>query len=169
MAAYECRGPAAKEVYFENNVCINAGGGFSMQSEKPPRRSEIYPQPMGHHVFIWRMEDKLQKGNIYIRNNIFYEAPYGAAIYSIIDSKTEEKFIINNNHYFQKSGDLLNRLDDKLYNKDEFEAYIKETKFDKNSAFGDIKILSESYEKILNSVCNLSELKEKTDRLFDKD
>ena len=165
MAAYECRGPAAKEVYFENNVCINVGGGFSMQGEEPPRKSEIYPQPMGHHVFIWRMEDKLQEGNIYIRNNIFYEAPYGAAIYSIVSKDIEDKFIIDSNHYFQKSGDLLNRVNDKLYYKNEFDTYIKETNFDKNSTFGEIKLLSERYDDISKGICDLNEIKAEIDKL----
>ena len=164
MAAYECRGPAAKEVYFENNVCINAGGGFSMQGEEPPRKSEIYPQPMGHHIFIWRMEDKLQKGNIYIRNNIFYEAPYGAAIYSIVSKDVEDKFIIDGNHYFQKSGDILNRIDGKLFKKNEFDSYINETDFDKSGTFGDLKLLSKNYDDIISSTCDLSKIKDKMDK-----
>ena len=68
MSAYECREPS-REVYFEFNTSLNAGGGFSMQGETPPRQSEIYPQPMGHHVFIWLIEPNTQPGQVYIVNN----------------------------------------------------------------------------------------------------
>lgn len=109
MAAYECREPS-QEVYFEHNTCINAGGGFSMQGEPPPRRSEIYPQPMGHHVFVWKIDPNTQPGNVYIRHNVFHEAPYGAAIYAIVDSADERKFILDHNDYWQTTGELLIHL-----------------------------------------------------------
>jgi hypothetical protein len=47
LAAYECREPS-REIYFEHKTCINAGGGFSMQGETAPRRSDRYPQPGTH-------------------------------------------------------------------------------------------------------------------------
>jgi predicted outer membrane repeat protein len=127
MAAYECRGPAPAEVYFENNTCIDTGGGFSMQGETSPRRSEIYPQPMGHHVFIWLIDKGTQKGHVHICNNTFKEAPYGAAIYSIIDPEDERQFLIDYNSYKQTTGDLLIRMNDRLYGRDEFEQYRAET------------------------------------------
>ena len=46
LVAYECREPS-REVYFEHNTCFNAGSGFSMQGESPPRESDPYPQPGG--------------------------------------------------------------------------------------------------------------------------
>ncbi len=132
MSAYECREPS-QEVYFEGNTCTNAGCGFSMQGEKPPRQSEIYPQPMGHHVFIWRIDPGTQLGHIYIRNNIFCEAPYGAAIYSIIDPADEQKFILDHNHYRQTTGDLLIHFGGRSYKPSEFACYQNECNQDKHS------------------------------------
>jgi len=137
MAAYEYREPAAQEVYFENNTCINAGGDFAMQGEAPPRQSEIYPQPMGHHVFIWRIDKNTQNGYVYIRNNIFYEAPYGAALYSIIDPEDEQKLIIDNNCYYQTKGNLLTLMGGNLYKVDQFKLYQSETCHDRQSIFAD--------------------------------
>ncbi len=125
MSAYECREPS-QEIYFEHNTCVNAGCGFSMQAEIPPRQSEIYPQPMGHHVFIWRVEPGTQPGKVYIRHNIFSEAPYGAAIYSIIDPIDERQFVIDNNQYWQTTGDLLMRFGGNNYNIIEFDRYQAE-------------------------------------------
>jgi hypothetical protein len=135
MAAYECRGPSAREVYFEGNTCIDAGGGFAMQGEPLPRNSEIYPQPMGHHVFIWRMENVDGKCGIpvYIRNNIFQRAMYGAAIYSIIDLELEKQFVIDNNRYQQEEGSLLMKMNGQLYLTSQFGRYQQESGHDRNS------------------------------------
>jgi hypothetical protein len=103
MAAYECREPS-REVYFEYNNCHDAGCGFSMLGVTPPRQSEIWPQPMGHHVFIWRIDPGTQPGKVYIRHNTFGAAPHGSAIYSIIDPADEAKIVIDQNHYDLSTG-----------------------------------------------------------------
>ena len=54
MAAYEQRDALPQNAVFSNNVCMDAGEGFSKQGEIMPRKSEIWPQPMGHHIFFWR-------------------------------------------------------------------------------------------------------------------
>jgi len=126
MAAYECREPS-QEVYFEYNTCVNAGGGFNMQGETPPRQSEIHPQPMGHHVFIWKVEPNTQPGHVYIRHNIFCEAPYGAAIYSIIDPADERKLLLDNNTYWQTTGELLNHWGGRSYRPEDFSRYQAES------------------------------------------
>jgi len=105
LSAYESREPA-REVYFEHNTCINAGGGFSMQGESPPRRSDPYPQPVGYHVFIFYIDPGTQPGPIHIRHNLFYESQ-GAAISAIIDPVDERKFVIDHNGYWQTTGELL--------------------------------------------------------------
>lgn len=136
MAAYECREPA-REIYFESNTCVNAGGGFSPQGEPPPRTSEIYPQPMGHHVFIWRIDPHTQKGNVYIRHNIFSEAPRGAAIYSIIDPVDEKKLILDHNCYWETGGGLLARLGGKNYAPADFARYQVDCAQDPHSVFAE--------------------------------
>lgn len=109
MAAYEQRDKLPLYAVFNNNICIDAGEGFSKQGEVMPRRSEIWPQPMGHHVFLWRIEDKTAGGKLEIKNNIFYNAPYGAAIYSIISENAEEQIEIEGNTYYTDNPNLINR------------------------------------------------------------
>ncbi len=99
LAAYESREPS-QEVYFEYNTCINTGGGFSMQGETPPRRSDPYPQPLGYHVWAWMIDPNTQPGNVYIRHNIFCRST-GPAICLSIDSADDEKFILDHNCYWQ--------------------------------------------------------------------
>ena len=102
-----------------------------MQGEEPPRQSEIYPQPMGHHIFLWRIEKEFH--DIYIRNNIFCQAPYGAAIYSIIDADDERGLIIDNNCYWQTTGDMLIYMQGRTYGPAEFDLYRQELGQDKHS------------------------------------
>jgi hypothetical protein len=126
MAAYECREPS-QEVYFEHNTCVITGGGFGLQGEPLPRQSEIYPQPMGHHVFIWRIEPGAQTGRVYLRNNRFGKAPYGAAIYSIIDPADERQFVLDGNTYAGGDDALLARWGGRDYRMADFTLYQAET------------------------------------------
>lgn len=107
MAAYEARDKVGVNVIFENNHCIGAGEGFSLQDETPPRRSEIWPQPMGHHLFIWRMPHETENGSIIVRNNVFGSAPCGAAVYSIISPEAEAQFAFEGNTYEKTEGLLV--------------------------------------------------------------
>jgi hypothetical protein len=144
MASYECRGPAAREIYFENNTCVHAGGELSMQGEVPPRQSELYPEPMGHHVFIWRMDQREKMGSVYIRNNIFYESPHGAAIYSTIHPEDEKNyFVLDNNCYYQTMGNLLCRMKGRNYSPSEFPQYQTECDQDAKSLFADPRFINE--------------------------
>lgn len=137
MAAYECRGPSAREVYFEHNTCINAGGELSMQGEPPPRQSEIYPQPMGHHVFIWRICLPSAADKVYIRHNLFYQAEFGAAIYSVMDPAEEGQVMLDHNAYWQTKGTLLARLGGRLYHPGDWRRYQTECAQDAHSLLAD--------------------------------
>lgn len=99
MAAFEYRDRLPKDSAFVGNVCINAGVGFAMLGEEGPRRSEIWPQPMGHHIFLWRIDGATEGGSLVIEGNTFGTAPVGAAIYSIIDSRAEAQITLKNNRY----------------------------------------------------------------------
>jgi predicted outer membrane repeat protein len=151
LAAYECREPA-REVYFENNTCIYSGGGFHMQGESPPRITAIYlrtegdellemvswptpeevklkkltPIDVGHHVFVWMIDRGTQPGHVYIRNNIFYETPYGGSFYAIIFQQDLRKFILENNCYWQTTGELLIYMSGQKYSPKEFHHYQDE-------------------------------------------
>ena len=124
MAAYEQRDVFPKYAEFSSNICIDAGEGFSKQGEIMPRSSEIWPQPMGHHVFLWRINRAAENGEMIISDNKFLNAPYGAAIYSIISPDAEKQIKIFGNIYYTEAEDLLNRIYGKNYK--DFNEYSKE-------------------------------------------
>jgi hypothetical protein len=105
LSTYESREPAG-EVWFEHNTCINAGGGFSMQGESPPRRTDPYLQPVGYHVMIWLMDHGTQPGPVHVRNNIFGGST-GAAVSAIIEPDDLRKFHFDDSAYWQEPGALL--------------------------------------------------------------
>lgn len=142
MSAYECREPS-QEIYFEYNTCIITGGGFGLQADGLPRQSEIYPQPMGHHVFIWRVEPHTQPGHVFIRHNIFDRAPFGAAIYSIIDPVDEGQFILDHNAYWQPADELLIHFGGKSYVTAAFSHYQAECGQDNNSLIAQPRYVDE--------------------------
>ena len=132
MAALELRDIVATGFFFLDNECKNAGCGFAMLGESLPRRSEIWPQPMGHHVFLWRMEKSTENGRVEIRNNIFGMAPVGAAIYSIIAPEAEAQFVIDGNFYTPNDS-LLVRFGGKCYNS--LHAFCEETEREENGKY----------------------------------
>ena len=99
MAAFEYRGQMMIDSSFVGNVCRNAGCGFGMLGEGLPRRSEIWPQPMGHHIFIWRMFDPTPDGSLLIADNVFEDSPVGAAVYSIVPPEIEAQINFKSNTY----------------------------------------------------------------------
>lgn len=99
MAAFEYRDRVPVDSVFADNICKNAGVGFAMFGEILPRKSEIWPQPMGHHLFFWRMENPSDGGFVSITGNLFESAPVGAAIYSIISPDAESQLHFADNRY----------------------------------------------------------------------
>lgn len=110
MAAFEYRDRMQVGGVFEDNVCLRAGCGFAMLGEVLPRRSEIWPQPMGHHVFLWRIDGGTEGGSLVLRRNVFGSAPVGAAIYSIISPAAEAQMTVEDNRYAESNPVLLNRF-----------------------------------------------------------
>lgn len=133
MAAYEQRDVLPKEAEFTHNICMDAGCGFSHFGITLPRQSEIWPRPMGHHIFLWRIEKPTEGSNFRIQKNVFLDAPHGAAIYSIICREAEEQTMIEGNIYKMKEYTLCNRL----YGQDfeDFAKYASETGKDQNSRY----------------------------------
>ncbi len=131
MAAYEQRDVLPKHAEFNNNICLDAGLGFSKNGVVMPRKSEIWPQPMGHHIFIWRIEKQTLNAHFEIKNNFFGSAPYGGAIYSIISTDAEEQIDLDMNVYKMSEKTLLNRF----FGTDfmSFEDYVKFCKKDINA------------------------------------
>lgn len=109
MAAFEYRDKLPIRSLFAHNACHNAGCGFAMLGETLPRSSEIWPQPMGHHIFLWRIPEPTDGGSLVISDNLFGAAPVGSAIYSIISPEAEAQITLQNNRY-PESGILPDRL-----------------------------------------------------------
>ncbi len=107
MGAYEQRDRLPLYATFNNNICILAGEGFSKQGEIMPRYSEIWPRPMGHHLFLWRIKKATEGGKLEVKNNIFAGAPYGASIYSIISDDAQALIDLEGNVYCCPDDDLL--------------------------------------------------------------
>jgi len=99
MAAFESRDKLPIRSVFSHNTCLNAGCGFAMNGEELPRSSEIWPQPMGHHVFLWQIPEPTEHGSLTICDNTFGPAPVGAAVYSLISPEAEEQVTLTNNSY----------------------------------------------------------------------
>ncbi len=132
MAAFEYRDRVPIDSIFENNICRNAGCGFGMLGDTLPRNSVIYPEPMGHHIFIWRMEKATEGGNLTIRGNTFESAPVGAAVFSIASKEAEKQIHLENNLY-TKNDTLLVRFDGKDFSS--LEEYQSETGKDTGSRY----------------------------------
>ena len=125
LAAYESREPS-RDVYFEHNTCINAGGGFSMQGEVPPRKSDPYPQPLGYHVWAWMIEPGTQPGNVYIQHNILCDS-LGPAVCLSIDQADAQKFMLDHNCYWKTTpGRLIEWGGGRAYALSEFARYQAE-------------------------------------------
>ena len=122
MAAFEYRDKLPINSCFTNNVCLNAGCGFAMLGEGDPRSSEIWPQPMGHHIFLWRIEKADAESYVEIKNNVFGPAPVGAAIYSIISPDAEARIELDNNVYTPNSRLLIHFGDESFTSLEDYKA-----------------------------------------------
>ena len=132
MAAFEYRDKLPIDSAFVGNTCIGAGCGFAMLGEELPRRSEIWPQPMGHHIFMWRIDHATDGGSLEIRDNHFGPAPVGAAIYSIISPEAEAQVTLENNLYTENAT-LLNRFGGENFC--DLDTYKAKSGQDKNSRY----------------------------------
>ena len=132
MAAFEYRDKLPINSTFNNNTCLNAGCGFAMLGETLPRKSEIWPDPMGHHIFMWRIDNASEGGSLEIKDNYFGPAPVAAAIYSIISPEAEAQVTLSGNKY-TKNDVLLNRWGGVNYN--DLETYKKASGEDSDSTY----------------------------------
>jgi pullulanase len=78
-----------------------------------------------------------------IKGNVFYQAPYGAAVYSTIAPEAEAQFVYDNNIYYKDEDEYLIRWDVKNYGKNDFAAYQAETGQDKHSCVKNVAFLNE--------------------------
>ncbi len=127
MAAYEIRDKVTFNTVFSGNICENAGEGISVQSDIRPRNSEIYPQPMGHHIFIWRIESETKGGSITISDNTFLNTNFGSAIYSIIPPLAKGQFLFRNNTFPPYYPELV-KWENEYITHEDFKKLFKENK-----------------------------------------
>ena len=125
MGAYEGRDQMSVNSCFRDNICLYAGYGFSGYGDTKPRSSEIYPQPMGHHLFMWRIPEASEGGCLDIGGNTFLDAA-GAAMYSIISPEAEAQMKMHDNRYYTGNRKLFNRIGGKSYAPREFGEYLRE-------------------------------------------
>ena len=125
MGAYEGRDRMSIDGSFADNLCLYAGGGFTGFGDTKPRHSEIYPQPMGHHIFMWRIPQATENGSFTVSGNRFYEAT-GSAMYSIISPEAEEQIHLSDNRYFTTNRRYLTRIGGRMYAPAEFDKYLRE-------------------------------------------
>lgn len=137
LAAYEWRGPSSKDIVFEHNRCMEAGGAFTMQGEPAPRRTEgIESIRACTFVLIWLKEKNLPAGEVYcsIRDNEFWtDAGCEAAIFSTLDPHAYHQFVIDKNEYIQSAAQPLAYIYGKKYRFEDFQTYQMETGQDRNS------------------------------------
>lgn len=131
MAAYEVRDKMPVNSSFHHNICVNAGEGFSENSVNMPRSSEIWPEPMGHHLFLWRIGDGTGRERLEIKHNLFYNAKYGAAIYARISENAQKSLDIDHNIYYTENKGILNYFYNDNYTSPQ--EYMKESGHDANS------------------------------------
>lgn len=139
LAAYEWRGPISKDIVFEHNKCMEAGGVFTMQGESKPRRTETFENISACvFVLIWCKEEKLKVNATYctIQYNEFYvENGCEAAIWTTLNKSDYKNFIIDNNKYVQQAAQTVAHVDGKTYPAKRYSRYQKETGLDKASFF----------------------------------
>ncbi len=97
MAAYEIRDKIPLASSFRINICDMAGMGFSAQGDLRPRRWVHWPDPMGHHLFIWRMEKPTYGGELLIEGNTFGFSFDGYAEYSTASPEAQAQIIYKKN------------------------------------------------------------------------
>ncbi len=125
MGAYEGRDKMAVSMEFSDNLCLMAGGGFSGFGDTKPRNSEIYPQPMGHHLFMWRIPEATENGRFDVMRNRFCDAS-GAAMYAIVSPEADAQMHMSGNKYWTTNKNLLNLVGGTSYRPDEFDRYLSE-------------------------------------------
>ncbi|MBQ2881580.1 MAG: hypothetical protein IJE40_04880 [Clostridia bacterium] len=140
LSAYEVRDRIPINSLFSKNICVNAGKGFASTGEKLPRMSEIWPNPVGHHIFIWKINRITDGGSLELTHNTMCEGPLGATIFSLAAPEPEEQVSINFNRYYTENEGPVFRYGGESYFSYEFPMYRINTGNDLHSEIieGDI-------------------------------
>ena len=95
---------------------------------------------MGHHVFVWRINNVTDGGSLEITHNTMYDDLLGATIFSLAAPEPEEQLSINFNRYYAENNGLSFRYGGEDYYSYEFPMYRINTGNDLHSEIveGDI-------------------------------
>ncbi|HEO70572.1 MAG TPA: hypothetical protein ENN80_04865 [Candidatus Hydrogenedentes bacterium] len=100
--------PEASEthhIYFEHNTCVNAGFGWGHAQR---------PDPSGRHLCFYT--SPARDHDIYVRNNIFYEAaPVGNAFYAPMWPREQiDRLVMDHNCWYQSEGNMASVAGEKF-------------------------------------------------------
>jgi hypothetical protein len=133
MAACEVRDVMPERTVFSGNICEIGDGGFSSLFDGEVRGSEIYPEPMGHHLFFWRIDRPTPGGGIEITGNRFSATKMGAALYARISPEAAAQIRSDRNEFAQKGSLMIAMVNGKVLKSGK--EYVEATGLDKNSRF----------------------------------
>lgn len=102
------------DIYFENNTCVNAGHGWGHTQR---------PDPSGRHLCFYT--SPARASNIFIRNNIFFEALGNAFYAPTWPEEAVAALVMDNNCWYQAEGRMVS-FPKVSYGMDEFAAYQKD-------------------------------------------
>jgi hypothetical protein len=119
-------------IYVEGNVCLGAGFGWGHKQR---------PDPHGSHLGFFVSTAKGE--NIVVRNNVFYEAAYCAFFCDWTDASLAG-LMLDNNYYYQKSGEMIDFKFDVKYTMEQFSKYQKQKGYDLHSLTGDKGVVIEA-------------------------
>ena len=115
------------DIYFENNVCFNAGRGWS------------HGQPYNRGLHLAFFHNTAQTSKFYVRNNVFHRAESSAIVvqFKATEWNGVENLVLENNVYYQPPDKTLvwwgHWRDGKSFSPNEFDAYKKATGKDASS------------------------------------
>jgi len=111
-------------IYFQNNTCLNAGGGWGHHQRDDPQ---------GRHLCFY--SNTARTNDFYVQNNIFYESTDNAIRLSS-SWRDLDNLILDYNCYYQSSGDMI-VWQDSSYTMDQFKAYQADKAQDAHSIAAD--------------------------------
>jgi hypothetical protein len=139
-------GVVVENVYFENNTCLHAGGGWAYETEGFPRLSAFLPDSVGWHVFCTDVRGQSQ---ISIRRNIFYNAARNPIVKWRCTPDALGRVSMDYNCYYQPDPtDALFWQNDVKYGQSQLADYQKATGFDLHSVVADPKLVDVDKRKL---------------------
>lgn len=116
---------STRDIYFENNICALAGHGWGHAQRRDPH---------GRVVGMRRSTAKL--GNIFIRNNIFFESTQFLLDMGRWEPEEIAGVTLDNNCWYQREGTAF-VFGDKAYDPSQFRKYQGESGKDAHSIWAD--------------------------------